>query len=231
MSAPPKAGVDWERIEVQYRAGLLSIRAIAEEHGVSDAAIRQKAKKFGWERDLSAKVAAKVRTALVRTDASRPDHRASAQTEREVVEEAAATRIGIVRSHRKDITKARTLTDTLLEQLTLAAGSRDVFQGAIEDMTADDTTPTRYNALMRAVSLPVHIGAAKDLGQAMRHLIALERQAFGLADVDDPTPPEVSTEKDPVQMAIEAARARQKARLAPPTDNPSPSDALSKATA
>ncbi|MEI7075050.1 terminase small subunit [Pectobacterium versatile] len=39
---------DWEAIERKYREGALSIRALAREHGISDAAIRKKAKLQGW---------------------------------------------------------------------------------------------------------------------------------------------------------------------------------------
>ncbi|AIU88322.1 terminase small subunit [Pectobacterium odoriferum] len=39
---------DWESIKRDYAAGQLSIRAIAELHGVSDTAIRKSAKKEGW---------------------------------------------------------------------------------------------------------------------------------------------------------------------------------------
>ncbi|WP_219951448.1 terminase small subunit [Dickeya zeae] len=42
------AKTDWEPIKRDYCAGELSIRAIAERHGVSDTAIRKMAKKEGW---------------------------------------------------------------------------------------------------------------------------------------------------------------------------------------
>ena len=44
---------DWEAIHSLYRAGLLSVRSIAEQHGISDTAIRKQAKKLGWSRDLT----------------------------------------------------------------------------------------------------------------------------------------------------------------------------------
>ena len=39
-----RASVDWEGIESAYRAGVLSIREIAKLHGITDKAIRNKAK-------------------------------------------------------------------------------------------------------------------------------------------------------------------------------------------
>ena len=51
---------DWEAIERAYRAGLLSIREIASAHEVSHTAINKRAKRDGWERDLSEKIQAKA---------------------------------------------------------------------------------------------------------------------------------------------------------------------------
>lgn len=44
---------DWIAIEGAYRASILSTRAIAREHGLSEGAIRKKAKEQNWHRDPS----------------------------------------------------------------------------------------------------------------------------------------------------------------------------------
>ncbi len=36
---------DWEAIESAYRAGVMSLREIASQHGISDTAVRKRAKK------------------------------------------------------------------------------------------------------------------------------------------------------------------------------------------
>ncbi len=41
---------DWEAIESAYRAGVLSLRDIGEKYGVTEGAIRKRAKKLGWAR-------------------------------------------------------------------------------------------------------------------------------------------------------------------------------------
>ena len=41
---------DWERIELDYRAGVKTLRQIAEEHGLSHVAINKRAKRDGWDR-------------------------------------------------------------------------------------------------------------------------------------------------------------------------------------
>ena len=55
-----KPAPDWEKIEADYRAGIKTLRQIAGEHGVSHVAINKRAKRDGWSRDLSAKIAAKA---------------------------------------------------------------------------------------------------------------------------------------------------------------------------
>ncbi|MGX9080421.1 hypothetical protein ACWTQY_31690, partial [Klebsiella pneumoniae] len=44
---------DWERIELDYRAGVKSLREIADGSGVSHVTISKRAKKEGWVRDLA----------------------------------------------------------------------------------------------------------------------------------------------------------------------------------
>jgi len=41
---------DWEAIESAYRAGVLSLRVIGAQYGVTEGAIRKRAKNLGWER-------------------------------------------------------------------------------------------------------------------------------------------------------------------------------------
>ena len=48
--ADKSAAPDWERIELDYRAGVKTLRQIADEHGISHGAINKRAKRDGWER-------------------------------------------------------------------------------------------------------------------------------------------------------------------------------------
>ncbi len=47
---------DWEAIESAYRAGVLSLRDIGDKYGVTEGAIRKRAKKFEWVRKASTQV-------------------------------------------------------------------------------------------------------------------------------------------------------------------------------
>ena len=51
METTHKPAPDWEKIEADYRAGILSLREIAEAHpGTNHVAIARKAKREGWSR-------------------------------------------------------------------------------------------------------------------------------------------------------------------------------------
>nr|WP_276612982.1 hypothetical protein [Klebsiella michiganensis] len=47
---------DWEAIESAYRAGVLSLRDIGDKYGVTEGAIRKRAKKLGWVRNSGTQV-------------------------------------------------------------------------------------------------------------------------------------------------------------------------------
>lgn len=167
---------DWEAIERAYRAGMLSIREIAKQHSLSDKAIRNKAKEFGWERDLSEKINEKVRAELVRSQS------ATADSEREIIDTAAATVVHVVRSHRKRITKQAAVVDLLTEQLAEAAQKREEIEDTIHDETQEDSSGQRRAAMLRAVSLQTHSTIAVNLSNAMKTLVGMERQAFNIKD-------------------------------------------------
>lgn len=195
-----KRTIDWEAIERDYRAGVLSLRELGDRHGISHVAIVRKAKREGWERDLTRKVQDRVRTALVTMDGnsgSRGNHRAGTDRlkEAEIVDGAAHTVIDVVRSHRATIRSAQAVTVLLLRQLTDAAEYRETLRDMIEEETSGDKNPNRRVAMLKAVSIPAHAGTVRDLAQAMSKLVVLERQAFNIDQTPDPDPPPVEADK------------------------------------
>ena len=63
--------VDWEAVERDYRAGIKTLRAMAEEHGITHGAINKRAKRDMWTRDLAAKAELRKK-APVRVDFKDP---------------------------------------------------------------------------------------------------------------------------------------------------------------
>jgi hypothetical protein len=176
---------DWEAIERAYRAGALSIRTIAERNGISDTAIRKKAKASGWARDLSEQVRKEVRNKLVRGEV-RDEQCANPERDAEIVEEAAEEGARVVRSHRRDIRKATNLADLLMDDLLTTIKRRDEIEDAIDEETADDTNGMRRATMLSAVALPSNAKTLFQLSSAMKNLQILERQAFGLDDKEQP---------------------------------------------
>lgn len=57
--------IDWEKIEFDYRAGVKSLREIGDLYGCTEGAIRKRAKRDGWERDLAARIKAKADAVII----------------------------------------------------------------------------------------------------------------------------------------------------------------------
>ncbi|CDG97347.1 conserved hypothetical protein [Xenorhabdus bovienii str. puntauvense] len=177
---------DWEAIESAYRAGLMSLREIASQHGISEGAIRKRAKRDDWSRDLAAKV--KERTDdLVRKKEVRKQVRSETTFSERVLIEATAEVIATVRmAHRGDIRRAREITNTLFDELGAECADVESLRKLGELMfQPDDNGRDRLNEVYQSViSLPERVKAVKALSDAMKNLIGLERQAY---DIDGPT--------------------------------------------
>ena len=180
---------DWEAIEREYRAGILSTREIARQHDISDTAIRKKAKAEGWERDLSDKVRQQARARLVREESSQSGSQEPRANEAQTIEAAALRQVEVVRQHRQAIGRGRDITLRLLDELETATTHLGELEEMIEDETASDTNSLRRNAMLKAVALPSRAGVIKDLSAAAKNWVALERQAFAIDDGGDPNEP------------------------------------------
>lgn len=176
---------DWEALEVDYRAGITSIRELARQYDVSDTAIRKKAKADGWERDLTEKVHERVRSKLVRAEVRALNTREPVRTDAEIIEAAAETAVQVVQIHRRDVRNGRLICAALFAELQDTSANREMIAECIDSETQDDLSPTRRNQMMKAISLPTRARAMLDLSAAMKNLVAVERQAFSLDGKDD----------------------------------------------
>lgn len=213
---------DWERIEANYRAGTMSLREIAAADGnVTEGAIRKRAKRDDWTRDLGPKIQAKA-DALVRSKAVRSEVRStSAASERETIEANAKAIADVRLGHRTDIRAGRDLVAKLLEELRGVTERPDLIEDLIQALAGDEgedgdedaakkrakRVATLREMLDRLTSLPGRVAAVKGLSEALRNLIGLEREAWGID----------AKEKDPGELddlADEELDRRIEARLA-----------------
>lgn len=173
MAEEPKRNIDWEKIEAEYRAGQLSVSEIGRLNSCSHTAINKRAKREGWTRDLAAKVRQEVSARLV-------SEGVSATNARETVELAAERDIQLIREHRRDISNGRMAVKELVDELLDAGRNRDEIEEAIEHETASDQNGKRRAMMLKAVSLGTRAGVASNLSVALKNLVTIERQAFGL---------------------------------------------------
>jgi hypothetical protein len=187
--------IDWPKVEADYRAGVKSLRQIAADHGLSEGAIRKRAKKEDWERDLAEKVRAKAE-ALVRNEAVRKEVREQSRVPESAIIEANADVVAMVMmSHRKDIQRSRSLGMALLEELERGTFNQDLFEQLADlvagppivgtdpvDKAAERRRQQMLEAFDKTMSLPSRVDSMKKLADTLKTLVALEREAYGLSD-------------------------------------------------
>ncbi|MDQ0703703.1 DNA-binding transcriptional regulator YhcF (GntR family) [Pseudomonas sp. W3I7] len=103
---------DWEAIERAYRAGLLSVRAIGESHGVNHATILKRAKKEDWKRDLTDQVRAATKQ-KVTTAVTSKGNQSKVVTDAEIIEEASDQAAAVILAHRVGLAQWRGIADKL----------------------------------------------------------------------------------------------------------------------
>lgn len=177
--------VNWAKVEKAYCAGILAVTAIAKQAGVSDTTINNRAKKYGWKRDLTARVRARTAEKLTLALAEPfgtskppvPSERTEADDE-ETVEQAALTQVAVVRSHSVSIRRGIEITARLMQELDTTTTKAD----ELMDMLGSEDDNKRRFAAERAIGLPGRAAVMRDLAQAARVWINLERQAFRISD-------------------------------------------------
>jgi hypothetical protein len=178
--------IDWDALEPHYRAGVRSLKDLGKEFGCTDAAIIKHARKEGWSRNLKAKVQAKadakVSAASVAAETGKTKVTESLRIE---VESEVQARIRL--SHRTDIQRGKRITNALMAEL--------------EEQQEDKK---------KAAKLPLKERAAilKQLVETQRSQVAMEVQAYGIAQMTDPGDEQVI---DPIVGARRLAFVLQRA--------------------
>ncbi|HEM8199945.1 TPA: hypothetical protein U2M28_004019 [Providencia stuartii] len=176
---------DWEAIESAYRAGVMSIREIASQYEITHQAISKRAKKEGWERDLKAKVKARAENLVAKREVASLVATEKAISERQLIEANAEVIANVRMEHRGDIRRARELTNNLFDELSAECADVPALRKLGELMfSPDDNGRGKLNEIYHSIiSLPERVKSAKALSETLKNLVGLERQAYGLDDV------------------------------------------------
>ena len=175
MTAEPNPAVDWEQVERDYRAGLVSVYEIGRRVGLTEGAVRKRARRDGWQRALCPQVQSRVREQVIRTaaqdDNASPRIRTGADDEAVIV---AAAQVG-----------ARAVKGHLARAARLAAIA-EAQMGLIEQwLRADDVEREKLRVVLfptKGDSLQATARAAADL---VDRSTKLERVGLSLDDTSE----------------------------------------------
>ncbi|MGL6289251.1 MAG: hypothetical protein ACRC2H_01025 [Silanimonas sp.] len=142
---------DIERMEADYRGGVLSLQEVANVHGISKATLIGHAKRRGWTRDIKQK-------ALVLAEAKMQAEQAGdLNGEQFVIEAQAQAIITVVREHKGTLSKLRKLVDRTAAKIEEQLNSPDL-----------------------EIKPSIMSGTLVNLANAAAKLISSEREAYGL---------------------------------------------------
>jgi hypothetical protein len=147
--------LDWEGIEQAYRIGIDTLRAIGEQFGCSHTAIQKRAEKYGWTRDLSAKIAAEAAALVAKQSVASEVSKERLATEKQIIAGNAQAAANIALSHRADI-----------KLLRMRAAEYETELAECED------------------ELSKRVSILKMLSETQAKLITAEREAFGMGKGD-----------------------------------------------
>lgn len=195
MTDEAKKQVDWELVEKDYRAGLKTLRQIAQERGVSHVAIQKKAKQFGWTRDLSEKIQAKAKEKVTKAAVTKQRYQEGLETKEakltdaQVVDKYSDIVAEVDQIQREDVGLAVTNTRNQLQELVLLGDpefkERLVWLGELMyDPQFDkngNEKPDKANELYNyIISLAGRVKMAKEIAATHGVYIPLQRKIFGL---------------------------------------------------
>ena len=189
--------IDYERIEAGWRAGILSPRQLAAQYteetneSVSHAAIIKHFTKLGIPRNLAEKIKAKSDDMVTRAMVTEQVTPVTIKRDKDIIDDAATKLTDIRLGQRKDISRARSISMKLFDELELMVGAENVslLQQLGELLySPDDKGMDKLNDLyMKVINLPNRVKAIKELSDTMKTLVALERQAYGLEEKENTT--------------------------------------------
>jgi hypothetical protein len=184
--------IDWTAIEADYRAGVLSNRELAAKHEVSEAAIRARAKRYGWVkgdpyavRELAYQRADNAGLPVIPVDPA------------ERIEELGKLSGDIIISHRRQLALLRGIAADLSQELLDATRNRDMIEERIIEFYAAkmEMSPIAVAAYRKqmgmalaAVGLGNRSKTALNLANTLKTVIDQERTNYRLdEDTGDKT--------------------------------------------
>lgn len=190
--------IDHCALELDYRAGVLPVTAIANKFGVKTAYIRATAQKYGWERKPLDPLTVKAAHGMA---ASPPVFGMDSNLSPPDLERAAIiSAASIIATHRKDVARLREMSSKFSDHLisifeAAASGDPDKLSSVLQSLRILNGDKTPADLL-------------EQLSRVMVRLVNIERQAYGLdvnpnPDPESPQAEQVRSEVDKLWQQIQ----------------------------
>ena len=189
--------IDWVGVQASYRSGQLPNEEIARRYNLTEGAIRYRAKREGWQQDLTPDYKAGVRSAVLRESYERQ----SLPRNKKKADERAKDVLAVAINEGKQVVlrhqllgntlaeNSQTIADVIKEQIA------EVRSSLAEDPPEDLTPKEQYAREVALTKRLAMLSKAHDsLARASVNAVAIERQARGLDEMpaDPNAPPSIS---------------------------------------
>lgn len=199
---------DWDAIELDYRAGVLPMSAVARKHSISASQLKSHADKYLWERKPLDPFAIQQSHGIASLAPSLPKFGMDSNLDVKAVAQAQLlTAIGVIDIHRKDVKKLRDLSGRMAEKLSLFM---DGLEGMCHAELVDKLAP-----VMALLGKDTPVDMLEKLSRIMVRLTTIERQAYGLDSMPAPNPddePAAEAVKSQVNELWQQVQELQKAK-------------------
>jgi len=174
--------IDWEKVSALYRVGTRSLRDIAQEFGITEGAIRKRAKAEEWPRDLSEQVRLKaddlVRKSLVRAGTQ-------GTTEKELKDAEASSQADVRTAQMVGASENKRVIESMIAELKLQNKHTEELMALIDIINKhpDEAVAlgSRATDMFRKVlSFPGRADSAKKLFETWCKLVETERKVYSI---------------------------------------------------
>jgi len=215
--ADKKTPVDWEKAEIDYRAGILTNREIGEKYGRSHGAIKQYMDKHSIERNLTARIHERTETKLSKAALSKATIQENRSfTQDQVIEFAAEVQTTIIIRQQGRIDRQLALAQSMLDELESQTIDRALYAQLGEIMASPDKNGLDKLGELYRKSMTTHqrIDSHKKAVEIEKALIALQRQAFNIGDAPPPAEPLTLEHTDEGFVIVQQAFEKRLAKAA-----------------
>lgn len=184
IELPPEKLAELEKM---FRAGIASFTSMAKQFGVSVGWVAGCEDRFGWKRDLSAKIKQDVKRKEQEQIArealkANPDYKL---TEREVTDWNAELIVQVTGSHRAALTRLRGLAEKLLDEIEFSTSSREVLEElALKLSIESEGKDARADLIFKLAGVQGRVASFKQLVDAQQRIITVERDVLRIGEGD-----------------------------------------------